>query len=294
MPTVSCPGCGRQLAVTVVELASGITLECARCNTRVSVPGPAARAPAHPDPTSADDADDVDTTDPVSAGVGRAPATKPFLIALAAVLGLVLCLVAVIVAVQRDTETSKAAAHRSYPDNPSKVESGSSGAAVTLLLGLGCFGLSVVAILAPLVAITLILRYAASLGTGGEGLGHYRSYGADWRVMRGTEFECFLGQVFETLGYQVRMTKGSGDQGVDLIVTGKGRKIAVQAKGYANTVGNHSVMEASAGMIFYGCDSCVVVTNSRFSPLARKLAARIGCLLIDYTLIHDLIEGRIY
>jgi hypothetical protein len=40
----------------------------------------------------------------------------------------------------------------------------------------------------------------------------YQLIHSNWRAMRGVEFENFLKRVFEALGYQVRTTKGSGDQ----------------------------------------------------------------------------------
>ena len=122
----------------------------------------------------------------------------------------------------------------------------------------------------------------------------YQLIHSDWRSMRGTDFEHFLSRVFQTLGYQVQLTKASGDQGADLLVMGNGGKIAVQAKGYADSVGNHSVMEVVAGMTFYGCDSCVVITNSYFTPTAMRLAQANRCRLVDGGQIPDLIEGRIY
>jgi hypothetical protein len=115
----------------------------------------------------------------------------------------------------------------------------------------------------------------------------------NWRAMRGTEFEDFLRRVFESLGYKVQMTKGSGDQGLDLILTGKGRRIGVQAKGYSDTVGNSAIQEANAGMGFYDCECCIAITNSTFSRSAKELADKIGCLLIDGTRLPDLIAGKI-
>ena len=100
--------------------------------------------------------------------------------------------------------------------------------------------------------------------------------------------------MFESLGYQTQVTKASGDQGADLLVIGKGRKIAVQAKGYADGVGNHAVMEVVAGMNFYQCNSCLVVTNSYFTQAAISLAVANGCRLVDGAQIIELIEGRIY
>ena len=56
------------------------------------------------------------------------------------------------------------------------------------------------------------------------------------------------------------------------MVTGKGRKLAVQAKGREESVGNKAVQEAVASMAFYGCDSCAAITNSRFTRAAIQLA----------------------
>jgi hypothetical protein len=122
----------------------------------------------------------------------------------------------------------------------------------------------------------------------------YQLVHTDWRSLRGTDFEDFLSRVFQTLGYQVQLTKASADQGADLLVMGKGRRIAVQAKGYADSVGNHAVMEAVAGQMFYNCSTCTVITNSRFTASARRLAQSSGCRLIEGRQIPDLIEGRIY
>jgi HJR/Mrr/RecB family endonuclease len=121
----------------------------------------------------------------------------------------------------------------------------------------------------------------------------YLLQATDWRVLRGIPFEKFLADVFEFLGYRVETTKASGDQGIDLIVTGKGRRIAIQAKGYEGSVGNGSVQEAYTGAKFYDCPDCVVITNSRFTSGAAEVARRVECKLIDGDRIPDLIDGHI-
>jgi hypothetical protein len=121
----------------------------------------------------------------------------------------------------------------------------------------------------------------------------YRLLHSDWRSMRSTVFESFLQEVFEMHGYAVQTTKASGDQGIDLILVGNGRRIGLQAKGYADSVGNHAVMEANAGKGYYHCDSCVVITNSDFTRAARELAAELNCRLIAGIDIPDLINGSI-
>ena len=115
-----------------------------------------------------------------------------------------------------------------------------------------------------------------------------------WPGMAGVEFENFLASVFQELGYKVRTTRTTGDQGVDLIVSKNGRKVAIQAKGYPrSTVGNKAVQEAHTGMVFYNCQAAVVITNSDFSSGAQQLAAKVGCLLIAGNQMRDLIEGTI-
>jgi restriction system protein len=121
----------------------------------------------------------------------------------------------------------------------------------------------------------------------------YRLAQYDWRSLRGTPFEDFLAEVFTELGYSVQKTKVTGDQGVDLILSGKRSRIAVQTKGYAESVGNGAIQEAYAGMAFYECDRCVAVTNSSFTAAARELAEKVGCVLIDGHMIPELIKGRI-
>jgi hypothetical protein len=122
----------------------------------------------------------------------------------------------------------------------------------------------------------------------------YRLARCDWRGMRGPEFERFIAEVFEELGYDVESTGASGDQGVDLIARGRGRVIAIQTKGYEGSVGNKAIQEAYAGMTYYRCRECLAVTNSRFTRGALDLARAVGCSLIDGADILDLIEGRLF
>jgi HJR/Mrr/RecB family endonuclease len=115
-----------------------------------------------------------------------------------------------------------------------------------------------------------------------------------WPEMTGVDFENFLASIFQLLGYDVITTGKTGDQGVDLIVSKSGRKVAIQAKGYPrSTVGNNAVQEAHTGMVFYNCQAAAVITNSEFTPSARELAAKVGCLLVAGHQMRDLIEGLI-
>jgi HJR/Mrr/RecB family endonuclease len=120
----------------------------------------------------------------------------------------------------------------------------------------------------------------------------------DCASLDGPEFERHLAEAFRLHGYHVTLTGQSGDQGVDLIVTrggggnAGGRRIAVQAKCYAGSVGNDAVQQAFAGMAFHGCQACAVITNSEFTRSAKALASKIGCMTVDGAALRRMIaEG---
>ena len=91
--------------------------------------------------------------------------------------------------------------------------------------------------------------------------------------MTGAQFEEFVAAVIRGNGYEViEMTKTTGDFGADIIASKNGENIAVQCKRYAKPVGVKAVQEAISAMKHYDCDSCLVVTNSRFTKQAMELA----------------------
>lgn len=113
-----------------------------------------------------------------------------------------------------------------------------------------------------------------------------------WEVLQGVAFEEFLVRVFENLGASVQLTPSTGDQGADLIAVLAGRRYAIQAKGGVSAIGNGAVMEALAGMQFYGCEVPVVITNSTFTSKAKELAQRCNCLLVDGSGVIELALGK--
>ena len=114
---------------------------------------------------------------------------------------------------------------------------------------------------------------------------------ADIDLMSGVEFEDFLCSFFANQGYECSATKASGDQGIDLIVKKDGVVIAIQAKCYTGTVGNHAVMEAFAGMKYYKANRCMVITNSAFSKSAIDLAQANGVILWDRQILIEKLNG---
>ena len=95
---------------------------------------------------------------------------------------------------------------------------------------------------------------------------------ADPRNLSGLEFEAFLKQLFEILGYTVIQTKLSGDQGADLVIMFDNIKTAVQAKRYSGKVSNKAIQEVVASKKHYKCENAMVVTTGKFTKSAVQLA----------------------
>lgn len=109
----------------------------------------------------------------------------------------------------------------------------------------------------------------------------------DVDFMNGLEFEKFLADMFNMMGYQTEITKTSGDQGIDVIAEKGGQRIGVQAKCYSSTVGNSAIQEAVAGKAFYKLDKVIVITNNFFSDSAIQLAQANGVVLWDRNLLKE-------
>lgn len=101
------------------------------------------------------------------------------------------------------------------------------------------------------------------------------------RTLSGFQFERHVSEYYKRRGYHVRLTRGGGDQGIDVIAERQGRRIGVQCKQWIGTVGNDAVQQALAGKLFYNCTDAVVVCTSIFSKFARQLASKTDVELID-------------
>lgn len=108
-------------------------------------------------------------------------------------------------------------------------------------------------------------------------------------LMSGEQFEAFLAECFQRLGYGVQTTPKTNDYGADLILYKDGRKTVVQAKRYQNKVDNSAVQQVVAAIPFYGANDAIVITNSLFTPNARELAKANKVRLWDREQLIDLI-----
>ena len=92
-------------------------------------------------------------------------------------------------------------------------------------------------------------------------------------LMKGQEFERYCANLLIAYGFKnIEVTKGSGDQGVDIVGYYNGFKFAVQCKRYSKKVGNSPIQEVVAGKNFYNCQGALVITNNYYTESAVQLA----------------------
>lgn len=105
---------------------------------------------------------------------------------------------------------------------------------------------------------------------------------ADIDHMEGHDFEYWCADLLRRSGFtQVKVTRGSGDQGVDITAYKDGKKYAIQCKRYNQKLGNKPVQEVHTGKTIYHCDVAVVMTNNYFTPSAVEAARATGVELWD-------------
>lgn len=97
----------------------------------------------------------------------------------------------------------------------------------------------------------------------------------NWISLRGTEFELWLQEVYQSRGYRVKHVGRPGDDGADLILQKDRWTIVIQAKGVGNKVNNRAVDQAHAAKSILDANEAWVVTNNFFTDPARKHAK--GC-----------------
>ena len=106
-------------------------------------------------------------------------------------------------------------------------------------------------------------------------------------LMTGNDFEYFVADILNKIGYKAQVTKATGDQGLDIIAVKGTFRLGVQTKRWSGSVGNKAIQETVAGKAYYNVDQVLVVTNSYFTNEAIALARANNVMLWDR---HDLEE----
>lgn len=103
----------------------------------------------------------------------------------------------------------------------------------------------------------------------------------------GWEFEKYCAELFRLLGHSVKITKGSGDYGADLILD---NSTSVQCKLYSNPVGLRALQEVYSSMAKYKTNRACVITNSTFTKQAIDYSRMANIELIDYGKLRKMVE----
>ncbi len=105
-------------------------------------------------------------------------------------------------------------------------------------------------------------------------------------------YEIYCSDILKENGWDSRTTKGSGDQGVDIIAEKDGIKAVIQCKRYSAPVGNKAVQEIIAGRIFEMADIAAVVSTSSYTSSAQVLAQSAGVLLLHHSEITKIGQSQ--
>jgi hypothetical protein len=104
----------------------------------------------------------------------------------------------------------------------------------------------------------------------------------------GVEFEKAVALALNSAGWETRLTRRTGDQGLDLQASDFDYKVAIQCKRYSSPVSNTAVQEIHAAADFVGATHAVVVTTSSFTRSAHQLAEALRVVLLHIDDLPDL------
>ena len=110
--------------------------------------------------------------------------------------------------------------------------------------------------------------------------------------MTGYDYEYLWALYLKLKGYGVKVTKKSGDEGVDVIAIKNYRKIAYQCKlYYSKPVDRDAIYQVNAGRDVYKCSKAIVVTNGTFTAPAIETAKKLSVELLPNKSPESLIEA---
>lgn len=109
-----------------------------------------------------------------------------------------------------------------------------------------------------------------------------------WLGLRGISFERELGSLYQRLGYNVKYTSTSGDEGIDLVIDSS---TIVQCKGHKTPVGPAIVRELYGTLTASGASNAILACPAGFTRGAQAFAAGKPIELLSATAIVALAEN---
>jgi restriction system protein len=105
-------------------------------------------------------------------------------------------------------------------------------------------------------------------------------------------FEEHIGKLFSALGYNVKLTQKSHDEGVDLYLEKNGRRAIVQCKHYTHGNVSRPGLQQIFGVLRHKrASEAFVVTTGGFSRQAREFAEGKPMHLIDLLMLVQMAES---
>lgn len=100
--------------------------------------------------------------------------------------------------------------------------------------------------------------------------------------MTGIEYEIHIANIINNeTKWSAEVTKSSGDQGADLVLSKGPLTAIIQTKYYSSKVGNNAIQEAYSAKKFYNSDLAFVVSNAEFTNSAKELAEKTGVKIVS-------------
>ena len=143
----------------------------------------------------------------------------------------------------------------------------------------------VLAVFALLLVVKRVDKLTRGLVTWAQGR---RTMSVD--TMDGISFEHYVMRVLIDQGYKNVSLTEQYDYGVDIIAEKNGIRWGVQVKRYSGLVKAEAVRQVVTGLRLYSCDRAMVITNSTFSTVAKRLAESNDCVLGDSASLHAMVR----
>ena len=102
-----------------------------------------------------------------------------------------------------------------------------------------------------------------------------------WLNLTGYEFEHMVGELMTKDGYNVHVTQGSGDGGVDLYLKKNGVETPVQCKNHSNKVSVNDIRAFYGVLVKDGFEKGIMIGSSGFSKSSIKFNDRIEFWDVD-------------
>lgn len=106
----------------------------------------------------------------------------------------------------------------------------------------------------------------------GEFLAIKKGQAEYWLGLSGHQFEKEIASLYEAYGYEVRLTKGSGDGGIDIFLVDDGTRYGVQCKNYHGAVGPAAVRDLYGAMRHEELDGGIFIASSGYTKGAKEFA----------------------